>query len=214
MGRKILIGAVVALLVIGAVSFYAQNTASSSRPPLVAAVLSSTQIDAILTLLASFRTDSSTLNKVKVAFEESARTAPPARPNLSISSLKLLQPAISAPTVGNIPEQHLTAVVGVEHSTSSLVGTELRYRVNVYEVHYVKKTRFKSVTGLFSFPAAGKESIIEVDIPGGLPYDHDNDVRSYVAEVKIDDSNKAKESNERDNIGWSKEWQTAYTLGQ
>lgn len=140
--------------------------------------------------------------------------------NLSISSIALSQPKsivhTSIPGFA-VPDQKVKVVVkNNEFGRSDLKPRKFNYIATLYEFDANGK---RNKTGSF---ASGEAMVpaglygsseFEFYIEGGLPFDGENFEKKYQVQVEIDVNNVVKESNEKDNSGWSKRWITSYYKG-
>jgi hypothetical protein len=134
--------------------------------------------------------------------------------NLTISSVTVAYPEIGGATEGVMDQKISVVVKNNEFGSPTLSYEKFKYAIILYEIVDGDKEKIKKVaTGEAYVPYANGYSSFDAYIEGGEPYDGDNFERTFVAEVEIDTSNKIKESNEKDNKGWSDDWLYTYYKG-
>ncbi len=137
----------------------------------------------------------------------------PTKENLTISSIIVANDEMDGGVYA--PQQHLkVTVANNEFGTPTLSGKKANYKVTLYDATDGRSKKLKAFSaGTFLIPYANGYSEFEVYLEGGLPFDGEMREKEYKAKIEIDTKRKVKESNERDNAGWSDTWLITHYKG-
>jgi hypothetical protein len=182
-----------------------------------------TQVQLLQQLLVTLQTMLAQLQQIKTTTTSGSgvivKTSNTQLQNLTITEISLSLPnGIGHTSMPGypVPDQLVTVEVkNNQYGSYNLSGKKFEYTAYLYEIDDSgERTRTsQKTTGEALVPYSNGYTAFEFYLDGGLPYNGKDFEKDYQIRVDIDTNKDVKESNERDNRGWSNEWMTDYYKG-